>query len=132
MSWPQAHGTDLVWMTCYAEAHRDYGNQQRWVPFLEAIHDPPLCHDQPMLTEGGRRMWLLARRWRENGPVLDCRFSGKGEGQGVSCYSHGWSGVYHDLTWTADGYEEHCPSYPIAAWLTRRAGLRASTETPRP
>lgn len=125
MSYPQATG--LVWMTCQGayDSHGGMTQYNAWVPFIEAITAPPECHGLPRLTEGGRRMNRLASTWREHGPVVECRLSGKGEGQGVSCYSHGWSGVYHDL-----GEHDRCPSYPIATWLTRRAALRAEGETP--
>lgn len=106
----------LIWMQCQGR-RKDHGDGlHAWVPFIEAIHNPPLCHGLPRLTSGGVRMQRLAERWRESGPVLECRFTGKCEGQGVSCYSHGWSGVYHDLTRDP----ERCPAYQLAAWLMRR------------
>jgi hypothetical protein len=130
VSYPQTTDHSLVWMRCQGAPHDRHSgfsgaSFETWVPFLDAIHNPPLCHGLPRLTEGGRRMQNLMERWRESGIALDCRFSSKGEGQGVSCYSHGWHGVYHDLTWERDpatGYREErwCPVYAIAAWLIRR------------
>lgn len=124
MSYPTAPG--LVWMTCQGDydKHGFYGESYNaWVPFVEAIHNPPLCHGAPRIAEGARRMRDLERAWVELGPELDCRFSGKGEGQGVSCFSHGWSGVYHDLLGEYEDWT--CPSQPIAAWLFRRRDVAA-------
>lgn len=91
----------------------------RVVPFLTALHNPPLCevHNRPYRMIGGYRFERMLVAWQEHGIRLECDIRHGLEGA-VWCDSHDWSRGQWDSRYIDD--DGHCPMWRIGRWLHRR------------
>jgi hypothetical protein len=89
----------------------------KWVPFLEALHNPPLCHGLPMETRGATAIRRVGARFWETGNVTaECRLYDSGQ-----CTTHGW----HRWEGEDGPRDGHCGYQRIAAWIVRRHEVAA-------